>query len=163
MKRLTGLREGIKRFYGPLAAMVSAGKLGPVLWQLPENFRRDDERLAGALEALPDGRHCFEFRHQSWFVPEVYELLRRHEVALVIGDDPGRPFQTHERTTDWTYVRFHRGRRGRNGNYSQAEIDSWVRRIAQWRRSVEVFAYFNNDQQGHAPENALRLKRGLKV
>jgi uncharacterized protein YecE (DUF72 family) len=63
-----------------------------VLWQLPGNFRRNDERLATALASLPPGRHCFEFRHESWFAPDVYELLRSHGVALVIGDDPRRPF-----------------------------------------------------------------------
>jgi uncharacterized protein YecE (DUF72 family) len=163
IKRLTNLERGIERFYTPLAPMVEAGKLGPVLWQLPENFKRDDERLAGALAALPAGRHCFEFRHESWFAPAVYGLLREHEVALVIGDHPERPFQSRERTTDWTFVRFHYGARGRNGHYSAAEVDSWVRRLAQWRRKTEVFAYFNNDWSAYALDNADRLKRGLGV
>lgn len=163
VKRLTNLERGIERFYTPLAPMVEAGKLGPVLWQLPENFKRDDERLAGALAALPAGRHCFEFRHESWFAPPVYGLLREHEVALVIGDHPERPFQSRERTTDWTFVRFHYGARGRNGHYSAAEVDSWVRRLAQWRRKTEIFAYFNNDWSAYALDNADRLKRGLGV
>ena len=90
-------------------------------------------------------------------------LLREHGVALVIGDHPERPFQSHERTAAWAFVRFHRGRRGRNGHYSAAEVDSWVRRIAQWRRRTEVYAYFNNDWEGYALDNADRLKRGLGV
>lgn len=163
IKRLTKLEQGVERFYAPLAPMVEAGKLGPVLWQLPESFGRDDERLAGALAALPPGRHAFEFRHESWFAPEVMTLLRVHGVALVIGDHPERPFQSHERTAAWTFVRFHRGRRGRNGHYSAAEVDSWVRRLAQWRRKTEVFAYFNNDWSAYALDNADRLKRGLGV
>ena len=163
VKRLTKLDQGIERFYAPLAPMVEAGKLGPVLWQLPESFGRDDERLAAALAALPQGRHAFEFRHESWFAPEVMALLREHGVALVIGDHPERPFQSHERTAAWAFVRFHRGRRGRNGHYSAAEVDSWVRRIAQWRRRTEVYAYFNNDWEGYALDNADRLKRGLGV
>ena len=124
IKRLTDLGQGLDRFYDPLAPLIESRKLGPVLWQLPGNFKRDDERLAAALDALDErpGDHCFEFRHASWFVGPVFELLRRHGVALVIGDDPSRPFQTHELTTDWTYVRFHRGRRGRRGNYSEAEL-----------------------------------------
>jgi uncharacterized protein YecE (DUF72 family) len=161
VKRLSNLETGIKRFYAPLKAMTDAGKLGPVLWQLPENFHRNDDRLAAALAALPDGRHCFEFRHPSWFCEEVYALLRERGVALVIGNDPERPFQTHERTADWTFVRFHRGNRGRKGNYARSEIDSWARRIAQWRRRTEVFAYFNNDWEGYAPANAKLLKKGL--
>jgi uncharacterized protein YecE (DUF72 family) len=69
-----------------------------VLWQLPENFHRDLERLAAALQALPRGRHALEFRHPSWFTPEVYALLRERDAALVIGDHPERRFQSFERT-----------------------------------------------------------------
>ncbi len=135
--------------------------MGPVLWQLPANFQRDDERLALALEQLPKGRHAFEFRHESWFVPDVYGLLRRHRAALVIGDDPERPFQTQELTASWTYIRFHRGNRGRRGNYSKSELEEWRRRIAAWRADVEVYAYFNNDWEAFAPRNALWLKEHL--
>src|SRR4051794_29960525 len=120
VKRLTMLDTGIKRFYEPLAALAETEKFGPVLWQFPENFHRHDERLSGALEALPPGRHAFEFRHPSWFTEAVYSMLRDHRAALVIGDDPSRPFQTYERTADWTFIRFHRGSRGRGGNYSAA-------------------------------------------
>ncbi|MFL5907533.1 MAG: DUF72 domain-containing protein [Solirubrobacterales bacterium] len=161
IKRLTGLKEGIKRFYERLEALTRTQKFGPVLWQLPENFHRDDERLAGALAALPAGRHAFEFRHPSWFVDDVYGLLRSHGAALVIGDDPSRPFQSHELTTDWTYIRFHRGNRGRGGNYSTSEIDDWAQRIAGWRRRVEVFAFYNNDWEGYAIRNAKRLIKQL--
>jgi uncharacterized protein YecE (DUF72 family) len=161
LKRLTDLDRGIERFYESIAPLVESSKLGPVLWQLPGNFRRDDERLAAALERLPAGRHCFEFRHASWFAPEVYELLRGRAAALVIGDDPKRPFQTHELTADWTFIRFHRGRRGRNGNYSDHELDEWKRRIAAWRADVEVYAYFNNDWEGYAVRNAQWLRKHL--
>jgi uncharacterized protein YecE (DUF72 family) len=161
VKRLKLADRYVNRFYEPLEALTESDKLGPTLWQLPENFQRDDERLSGALATLPRGRHAFEFRHPSWFASEVYGLLRDHGVALVIGDDPSRPFQTHERTADWTYIRFHRGNRGRGGNYSGAEIETWARRIAQWRRQTEVYAYFNNDWEGYALRNADRLKKSL--
>jgi uncharacterized protein YecE (DUF72 family) len=163
VKRLKDTPIYVRRFYEPLEKLARTEKFGPVLWQLPESFHRDDERLSGALAALPPGRHAFEFRHPSWFVDDVYSLLRKHGVALVIGDDPSRPFQSHERTTDWTYIRFHRGNRGRGGNYSRAEIESWARRIAQWRRRTEVFAYFNNDWEGYALRNAELLKQRLGV
>src|SRR5205807_9442141 len=93
MKRLTDMETGVERFYERIEPLIEAGKLGPVLWQLPESFRRDDERLASALARLPAGRHCFEFRDGSWFDRDVYALLRDHNVALVIGDHPVRPFQ----------------------------------------------------------------------
>jgi uncharacterized protein YecE (DUF72 family) len=163
LKRLLDLDAGVGRFYERIDPLVRSPKLGPVLWQLPGNFRRDDERLGGALAQLPPGRHCFEFRHESWFVTEVYELLRAHGAALVIGDDPRRPFQTHELTADWAYVRFHHGSRGRRGNYSESELEEWARRIERWRREHEVYAYFNNDWEGFAPKNARWLKRRLGV
>jgi uncharacterized protein YecE (DUF72 family) len=163
IKRLTELGQGIERFYERIEPLVGTPKMGPLLWQLPGNFQRDDERLAKALAALPEGRHCFEFRHESWFVPEVYALLRERGVALVIGDDPRRPFQTHEMTADWTFVRFHFGARGRRGNYSRTELEEWARRLEDWRERVEVYAYFNNDWEGFAVDNGLWLRRRLGV
>jgi uncharacterized protein YecE (DUF72 family) len=162
IKRLTDLRGGIARYYERLEPLVRSPKLGPVLWQLPATFKRDDDRLAAALEALPPGRHCFEFRHPSWFTEDVYRLLRRHRVALVIGDTPERPFQTHEMTAKWTFVRFHYGHRGRNGNYSKTELEEWAARLREWREEVEVYAYFNNDWNAYAVANALELKRLLQ-
>jgi len=157
IKRLVGIAEGIERFYEPLQPLIDHGRLGPVLWQLPENFHRDDERLTGWLEAVPPGMHTIEFRHQSWFAPEVMDALRRNRVALTIGDHPKRPFQTYEVTAPWRFIRFHYGSRGRRGNYSATELECWARRIAGWRRTDEVFAYFNNDWNGFAPANARTL------
>jgi uncharacterized protein YecE (DUF72 family) len=163
IKRLVDIREGIGRFYEPLAPMVEAGRLGPVLWQLPENFHRDDARLEGWLDSLPPGRHTIELRHESWFAPAVMDALRACGVALTIGDHPSRPFQSHDATADWRFVRFHYGSRGRGGNYSKTELTEWARRIAQWRRQTEVYAYFNNDWQGFAPANAKALGKKLPL
>ena len=158
VKRLAGIRDGIGRFYEPLEPLIEAGRLGPILWQLPENFHRDDERLHDWLDELPDGMHTIEFRHPSWFAPAVMKALRARRVALTIGDHPQRPFQSHEATTPWRFVRFHYGSRGRRGNYSDAELAQWAALIAQWRPKTTVFAYFNNDWQGFAPANAAALR-----
>jgi uncharacterized protein YecE (DUF72 family) len=163
VKRLRDLPPSLELFYSRIRPLVESPKLGPVLWQLPPAFRRDDERLAQALAQLPPGRHCFEFRHESWFVDAVYELLRRHGVALVIGDTPTRPFQTHELTADWTFIRFHHGTRGRRSNYSERELEEWAQRIARWARRAEVYAYFNNDRNGYAVRNGLWLRKRLGV
>jgi uncharacterized protein YecE (DUF72 family) len=153
------LRDGIGRFHERIEPLVAAGKLGPVLWQLPASFRRDDDRLAHALALMPAGRHCLEFRHASWFTDDVYALLGEHGAALVIADDPERPSQAHELTTDWTYVRFHRGSRGRRGNYSRSELEQWATRIGAWRDAgLGVYAYFNNDWEAFAPRNAEMLR-----
>jgi uncharacterized protein YecE (DUF72 family) len=132
-----------------------------VLWQLPETFHRDDERLAGALAELPPGRHAFEFRHPSWFTADVYALLRAHDVALVIGDHPDRPFQAYEATAAWRYVRLHYGSRGRRGNYSERELDEWAGRLHRWRADGDLFVYLNNDWEAFAPRNAASLRERL--
>jgi len=164
IKRLTDMDGGVQRFYERIEPLVRSPKLGPVLWQLPASFRRDDERLAYALERLPEGRHCFEFRHASWFTEAVYELLRRHGAALVIGDRPEvKSFQAHIFTAPWTFVRFHYGSRGRRGNYSERELEEWAGRFEAWSREVEILAYFNNDWEVLAIRNALWLKRRLST
>jgi uncharacterized protein YecE (DUF72 family) len=158
MKRLTDMDRGTRRFYERIQPLVDSDKLGPVLWQLPPNFHRNDERLAEALGALPAGRHAFEFRHPSWFADDVYELLGRHNAALVIADRPEiRRFQTHERTADFVFLRFHHG--GGDGSYSHQQLGRWARRIEEWRRRGDVYAYFNNDWAGYAVENGLWLRR----
>jgi uncharacterized protein YecE (DUF72 family) len=159
VKRLRAITDGLGTFYERLEPLVRAGRLGPVLWQLPENFHRDHERLASALRELPAGRHAFEFRHASWFAPDVYALLREHHAALVIADHPERPFQSHEATADWRYVRMHYGRRGRRGNYSQRELGVWARRVHAWRAEGGVYVYFNNDWEAFAPRDAIELRR----
>jgi uncharacterized protein YecE (DUF72 family) len=164
VRRLRDVGPGLETFLARLDPLVRSGKLGPILWQLPPNFRRDDERLERALAALrPDLRHCFEFRHASWFVEETYALLREHGVALVIGDRAEvHPFQSLELTAPWTLVRFHAGTRGRRGNYSDTELEEWAARLRGWSRDHEVLAYFNNDWEGFAPRNALRLVEMLE-
>jgi uncharacterized protein YecE (DUF72 family) len=161
MKKLRDIEQGIARFYERIEPLVDSPKLGPVLWQLPEWFTRDDETLDRALDRLPIGRHCFEFRHPSWFCDDVYALLRSRAVALAIGDHPERGFQPLVLTTDWTFVRFHHGRRGRRGNYSSTELREWAVRLSALRREADVLAYFNNDWEGFAVRNALSLRRML--
>ena len=148
-----------------LDPLVEAGKVGPLLWQLPPTFHRDDDRLARALDELPAGfRHAFEFRHPSWFGDGVMELLARYGVALVIADRPEiRTFQTDDVTAGFTYIRLHHGSRGRRGNYSPAELDAWARRIRRFASRASVWAYFNNDWEGFAPANAQSLAARLDV
>jgi uncharacterized protein YecE (DUF72 family) len=156
MKRLTDMDQGVHRYYDSIEPLADSPKLGPVLWQLPDNFKRDDDRLAFALEHLPPGRHAFELRHPSWFAEPVYELLREHGAAFVIHDSKRRDPTPEVLTTDWTYLRFHHGRRGRRGNYSETELREWAAKVRGL--TVDVYAYFNNDWETFAPPNALRLR-----
>ena len=162
MKRLTDMERGVERLYAGIAPLAESPRMGPMLWQLPERFRRDDDRLAFALERLPPGRHCFEFRHPSWFCSEVYGLLHTYGVAFATGHDPRRPLPDAPLTTDWTLIRFHYGERGRRGNYSVSELRAWAERISELREAAAVFVYFNNDWEGFAVRNGLRLRRLLE-
>ncbi len=113
---------------------IEAGRLGPVLWQLPGNFHRDDARLHDWLEALPDGLHTIEFRHASWFAPPVMRALREHG-GRADHRRPPRASVPDPRGDRRLAVRpLSLRRRGRGGNYSATEIEQWARRIAQWRR-----------------------------
>jgi uncharacterized protein YecE (DUF72 family) len=161
VKRLADTRRGTERFLACIEPVERSGKLGPVLWQLPETFHRDDERLDCALGQLPPGRHAFEFRHRSWFVPDVEAVLRRHGVALVVGDHPQRRFQTRALTADFAFVRFHYGR-GKDGRYTPRQLDEWADWLRLVRTEADVYAYFNNDWQGFAVENATALRERLR-
>ncbi|MEA2168971.1 MAG: hypothetical protein QOF76_2271 [Solirubrobacteraceae bacterium] len=160
MKRLTDLGQGVARLYEPLQPLIDAGRLAVTLWQLPESFRRDDERLAAALDAMPPGRHAVEVRHASWFEPDVYALLRERNVALVAAHRKGLELPLDVVTADFAFLRFHHGQRGRRGNYSATELDEWAVRIRELQAAqLDVFAYFNNDWEAFAPANARELSR----
>jgi uncharacterized protein YecE (DUF72 family) len=156
IKRLRDLGPGLERFAACIEPLVRSPKLGPILWQLPPNFARDEERLASAVARFPRGqRHAIEFRHASWFTDDVYALLRDHGVALVLTGG------VEVFTAPWTYVRFHGGTRGHRGNYSRSELEEWARRFERWGAEVEIYAYFNNDWEAFAIKNALWLKQRL--
>ena len=161
VKRLREIDIHLPLLLERIAPLVDGDKLGPLLWQLPPTFVRDDERLAEALARFPaDLRHAVEFRHQSWFAPRPLQLLADRGVALVVADRPGAPGRGRaERTAEFSYVRFHHGSRGRRGNYSDAELADWAETLRDWSRRGEVYAYFNNDWEGFAPRNAVALKR----
>jgi uncharacterized protein YecE (DUF72 family) len=161
MKRLQDLERGPGRFFDSVRPLAESPKLGPVLWQLPPTFKRDDERLDTWLERMreyPGERHAVEFRHESWLVPEVYGILHAHGAALVIADDPRRVQIPQVLTADWTFVRFHYGRRGRRGNYSETELREWAARLRDLGTEADVYAYFNNDWEVFAVRNAQRMK-----
>ena len=167
MKRLLEREQGLKRFYDSIEPLIGHAKMGPVLWQLPPDFKRDDGRLRAwldVLETTPTERHTVEFRHETWYVEPVFELLRERGVALAVGDRPDLPQPpTLEPTADFAFIRFHYGARGRRGNYSDSEIAEWAERIAALAAEVDVFAYYNNDWEGFAVANGKRLRRLLGV
>jgi uncharacterized protein YecE (DUF72 family) len=139
-------------------------RLGPILFQLPPFWKLNIERLENFLSGLPKHqRYVFEFRNSTWDVPEVYELLRRHNAAYCIYELAGyrSPIQI---TADFTYVRLHGpGVNKYQGDYSERALRTWAARIEAWRTELkQIYVYFDNDQAGFAPKNALEFKRSLK-
>jgi uncharacterized protein YecE (DUF72 family) len=132
-------------------------KIGPVLCQLPPNLRRNDERLAGFLKALPKtGRFAFEFRHPDWYDPAVLNLLREHGAGFCISDHHHAP-APFEVTADFVYLRGH-GPGGRyHGRYGETTLKAWVDHIQRWRKNHDVFVYFDNDIKSAAPADAQQL------
>jgi uncharacterized protein YecE (DUF72 family) len=135
------------------AARGLGDKLGPILFQLQANFHLDLERLERFVGMLPkDVRFTLEFRHDSWLVPAVFDLLREHRIALCIPDHPKMP-KLFEITSDFTYIRMHLPLRGLG--YGERALQPWAERVRDWRsQKLDVFVYFNNDIEGHAIKDA---------
>lgn len=165
MKRLRNPEEPLDRLLSRAAAL--GPRLGPLLYQLPPNLHRDPERLESFLRALPATlpgtrrrlRHVIEFRHPSWYVDDTRRMLERHGVAMCLHDKAGSAIADDGAAGPCVYVRFH-GTSGRyHGSYGDETLRSWASRLAdEWRRGRDIFAYFNNDPDAVAAENALRLR-----
>ena len=157
MKKLKDPQSSSEKFF--LAAGRLEGKLGPILFQLPPRWKVNHERLAEFLESLPvEHKYVFEFRDESWFQPQVFALLRKHNVAHCIHDFADMKVP-HEITADFSYIRFHGPTTAKYaGWYSSEQLQEWAKRIKTWRLKV-VYAYFNNDPEGAAVQNALELKQ----
>jgi uncharacterized protein YecE (DUF72 family) len=156
MKKLNDPRHSCRGFFEAVDAL--ADKLGPILFQLPPRWRANPGRLEAFLAALPrDRRFAFEFRDESWFVPAVYERLARRRAALCIYDLAGR--KAPERVTaDFVYLRLHGPDDPYRGSYDAAALEAWGRRISTWRGDgLDVYCYFDNDEQGYATRDAERL------
>lgn len=162
-------------------------RTGPFLWQLPDTYRFDAERLDTFMRMLPRTtaaaervarqhddrlrrgalttasarvrlRHAFEVRHPSYFCEEFYALLRHHRCGFVIADTAGRWEYAEEVTTDFVYVRLHGSRQLYVSGYTDEELDTWAEKIRRWlRQGRDVYVYFDNDAKVHAPEDARRL------
>jgi uncharacterized protein YecE (DUF72 family) len=140
--------------------------LGPTLVQLPPRWKRNVARLDEFLDAVPDDlRWAVEMRDPSWVHDDVFEVLRRHGVALCVHDLlADHPFV---RTTDWTYLRFHGPDALRNpyrGPYGARRLEPVAAVLDEWLDDgCDVYAYFNNDYDAHAVDDASWLRDRLGV
>ena len=163
MKKLKDPRPSSEKFFE--VADRLGRKLGPILFQLPPRWKVNVERLAEFLESLPKRhKYVIEIRDESWLVPEVYALLRRHKTAFCIHDFADMKIP-HEITANFTYIRFHGPTSAKYfDSYSSEQLREWAKRIEDWAQRLSgIYVYFNNDPRGDAVRNALELKRLLGV
>ncbi|MGW2744390.1 DUF72 domain-containing protein [Streptomyces sp. NPDC001450] len=155
IKRLKDPEEPVHRLMTHAAGL--GARLGPVLLQLPPTLRVDPSLLGTCLACFPsDTRVAVEPRHDSWWTPEVREVLESRGAALCWADVRAQPVTPLWRTTDWGYVRFHEGRAQPWPHYGRRSLETWVDRIATtWSDACDVYAYFNNDPGGAAVEDAV--------
>ena len=160
IKRLKHSEDAVETFIS--RAEILDEKLGPLLYQLPPNMHRNDERLDAFLSLLPkEQRHVVEFRHASWLVEQVFAILRRYNVGFCIFDMPGLTCPLMA-TADFAYIRFHGASGLYFSCYSDDELDDWAGRIKGLAQDLKaVYIYFNNDADGFALKNAQTLGEKL--
>jgi uncharacterized protein YecE (DUF72 family) len=204
LKRLKDITTPLANFFASGVLRLEE-KLGPFLWQLPPNFAFDAERLAHFFSLLPrtrgeaqalarrhdsrlrtrawlkysnDGplRHALEFRHPTFETAACIELLREHDIAVVVADTAGKWPLVREVTSDFVYCRLHGDTELYASGYDDAALELWAARVRAWnsgqdaedathfgkpalRRALgrDVFVYFDNDVKTHAPFDAMRL------
>jgi uncharacterized protein YecE (DUF72 family) len=156
-KKLKDCEEPMDRMMSAVRRLGS--RLGPMLYQLPPSLKLNTERLENFLKILPqDVTSAFEFRHASWYVPQIYELLEHYGASLCVHDMPGSKSQRIA-VGPIVYVRFHGGEGKYWGRYSDEALLGWADwLIEQSRNGTRAWCYFNNDIEGHAIEDARSLK-----
>lgn len=158
-KRLKDVSENVTNLMDRLEGMD--GKVGAILWQLPESFKFNLDRLENFLldlhkdERSRSHRHAIELRHPTWFNEDTYSLLRLRNISLVLNQSSIWPYIPMA-TADWLYVRLHGPEALYASGYSDTQLSEVADTICKLSPTA-VFAYFNNDVGVHAPRNARRL------
>jgi uncharacterized protein YecE (DUF72 family) len=189
MKRLVDVDAPLANFFAS-GVLALGNKLGPVLWQLPPNFRYDaglcaaffaqlprttsaaaevakghDERMEGRalLEAAVDLplRYAIEVRHESFKTAGFVELAREHDIAVVCADTAGKWPMFEDVTADFAYVRLHGADELYVSGYDDKSLDRWAGKIRSW--NCDTYVYFDNDVKVHAPYDAERLASRLGI
>jgi uncharacterized protein YecE (DUF72 family) len=192
LRRLTAVETALANFFAS-GLLALGPKLGPVLWQLPPGLRFDPERLEAFLAQLPRTtvdavrlarehdarfagrtwtetdadrpvRHALEVRDETFRDPALLPLLQRYGMALVVADTAGRWPLLFDVTSDLVYVRLHGDVELYTSGYSEEALDVWASRVRQWAAAgLDVYVYFDNDVDAHAPFDAAGLARRLGV
>ena len=156
-KRLSNCNDAVNKF--TKGADILSRKVGPILFQLPPSLKKDVILLNSLLENLyPKHAYSFEFRHESWFCDEIYDIFRSRNIALCQADSKRYPTSC-ETTADFAYIRFHGGEALYATDYKPDDLRIWADRITGLLKSgLKVYCYFNNDYHAFAIKNALELK-----
>lgn len=209
IKRLKNIEKPLANFFAS-GVLALREKLGPFLWQLPPSLKFDPGHIGVFLSLLPHStweaarlarrhdatvtgrawmkatprrrlRHCLEVRHESFMVPEFFDLLRRHKVAFVFADTAGKWPYAEDLTAGFAYLRLHGDKKIYVSGYTQKALARWAKRILRWKSGgqprdavlvtprnrarktpKDVFIYFDNDTKVKAPADAKRLRAMLR-
>jgi uncharacterized protein YecE (DUF72 family) len=190
MKKLRDIEAPLANFFAS-GIFNLRGKLGPILWQFPPNFRYERERMARFFDLLPADtsaalrlarkrdarlkgrsrlaidqqrplRHAVEIRHESFLDASFVTLLRERNIGLVIAETAQRWPMPLDITADFVYMRLHGDKELYKSGYSSKALDRWAARIRTWSRLRDVYCYFDNtDVKLRAPVDAQTLMRKL--
>ena len=193
MKKLAGVETALANFFAS-GLLVLGPKLGPLLWQLPPMLGYDAARLGAFFDLLPRTtgqaallaashdakvpgdraltsaelemplRHALEVRHASFATTQAVDLLRRHDIGLVVADSAGKWPLLEDVTSDFVYVRLHGADELYVSGYSPEALDRWAAQALRWRDAgLDVVVYFDNDAKVHAPYDALALAERVRA
>ncbi|WP_229796114.1 DUF72 domain-containing protein [Saccharothrix coeruleofusca] len=191
LKQLRDVETPLANFFAS-GVLALGAKLGPFLWQLPPRLSYDEERLTTFFDLLPrttsaaaklaEGhderlpeerawtttevdlplRHALEVRHPTFLTPDFHDLLRAHDIALVVSDSAGTFPYLEDVTTDFAYVRLHGNQALYVGSYTDEQLDAWAAKVRAWSADHDVYVYFDNDTDAAAPHDAVRLAARLR-
>jgi uncharacterized protein YecE (DUF72 family) len=163
VKRLKEVEDSVERFFESASGLEDC--LSCVLWQFPKNFRATEEtmtRLEAFLKLLPANiRQAIEFRHESWFTEKIFTLLDHYRAGFVINDSAAFP-ACEKITGDFAYIRSHGPGQLYASKYTEKQMADWAEKIKEYRKTHDVYCYFNNDYFGYAIENAQELLCRIK-
>jgi len=126
-------------------------RLGPVLFQLPPTFKKDADVLSSFLREFPSMRAAFEFRHDSWFDDEIFDLLKSRNISLCIADtdDLATPKKI---TADYGYLRL------RRADYQKSDVENWAKFVREQKSNwKDAFVYFKHEESGMGPKLAKQM------
>jgi uncharacterized protein YecE (DUF72 family) len=148
-KRLKDIQDPTERFLQ--VASVLKARLGPLLFQLPPNFKKDLPRLEGFLDLIPLGAAvALEFRHDSWFDDEVYSRMRTKSCALCVADSEDLPSPELVNTARWGMLRL------RREAYTKPRLVEWIEK-ARSQNWDETYVFFKHEDSGTAPKFATQF------